>query len=194
VGSSSEIAVDVRILSATHKNLVKAVENGQFRQDFFYRINVIELQVPPLRERREDLPLLVDHILTGLSAAHPTPVVGVSAPAMSAMQQYAFPGNVRELENMLQRACALTDHTLIALHDFPEFADLPDKPEQQVLPELPSTLQEGDFSLDKHLETIERQVIEKALQESRWNRTAAASKLGMSFRVFRYRLKKLNLD
>ena len=113
---------------------------------------------------------------------------------MEAMQQYAFPGNVRELENMLQRACALTDHSLLALQDFPELAYLSDKPEQLALPELPSSLEDGDFSLDKHLETIERQVIEKALQASRWNRTAAARKLGMSFRVFRYRLKKLNID
>ncbi len=194
IGSSSEIPVDVRILSATHRNLSKSVELGQFRQDLFYRINVIELQVPPLRERREDLPLLVDHILAGLTAAHPSPVVGISAQAMEAMQQYAFPGNVRELENMLQRACALTDHSLLALQDFPELAYLSDKPEQLALPELPSSLEDGDFSLDKHLETIERQVIEKALQASRWNRTAAARKLGMSFRVFRYRLKKLNID
>ncbi len=194
VGSSSEIPVDVRILSATHKNLLKAVENGQFRQDLFYRINVIELLVPPLRERKEDLPLLVRHILADVSAAHPTQVVGVSEEAMTALQQYMFPGNIRELENMLQRACALTDHTLIALQDFPELADSSAKLAQPALPELPSSLDEGDFSLDKHLETIERQVIEKALQESRWNRTAAARKLGMSFRVFRYRLKKLNLD
>jgi len=194
VGSSSEVAVDVRILSATHKNLAKAVESGQFRQDLFYRINVIELQVPPLRERRQDLPLLVEHILAGLSAAHPGHVTGISLEAMAAMQQYAFPGNVRELENMLQRACALSDHPLLALQDFPELADVPEKLQQPALPELPGSLPEGDFSLEKHLETIERQVIEKALQESRWNRTAAARTLGMSFRVFRYRLKKLNLE
>ncbi len=194
VGSHTEIPVDVRILSATHKNLAKAVENGQFRQDLFYRINVIELQVPPLRERREDLPLLVDHIMADLARSHGSHVSGVSAQAMAAMQQYAFPGNVRELENMLQRASALTDHTQIALQDLPELSDLSAKAESSALPELPGMLDEGDFSLDKHLETIERQVIEKALQESRWNRTAAARKLGMSFRVFRYRLKKLNMD
>ena len=194
VGSHTEVPVDVRILSATHKNLAKAVENGQFRQDLFYRINVIELQVPPLRERPEDLPLLVEHILADLYATHPMHVTGISDESMAAMRQYAFPGNVRELENMLQRACALTDHTLIALQDLPELANLPVKPELLTLPELPISLEQGDFSLDKHLETIERQVIEQALQESRWNRTAAARKLGMSFRVFRYRLKKLNLD
>ncbi|HTR00644.1 MAG TPA: sigma-54 dependent transcriptional regulator [Candidatus Acidoferrum sp.] len=194
VGAHTEVPVDVRILSATHKNLAKAVESGQFRQDLFYRINVIELQVPPLRERREDLPLLVNHILSSLASANQTHVTGISADALAALQNHGFPGNVRELENMLHRACALADSDHITLQDLPELGQGIAGLEPPEPPPLPSVLDEGDFSLDKHLETIERQVIEKALQESRWNRTAAARKLGMSFRVFRYRLKKLNLD
>jgi len=109
------------------------------------------------------------------------------------LQGYSFPGNVRELENMLHRACALADHAMITLEDLPELASLASEEAELDLSPMPDI--EGDgFSLDKHLESIERQVIEKALQESRWNRTAAAKKLGMSFRAFRYRLKKLNLD
>jgi two-component system response regulator PilR (NtrC family) len=197
VGSQTEIPVDVRLLSATHRNLTKAVEAGQFRQDLFYRINVIELQVPPLRERIEDLPLLIDHILAGLAANHHAPPARLSSDAMAALHQHSFPGNVRELENMLQRACALADDAEITLKDLPELdttAQMSGGNETDAGALIPETLDEGVFSLEKHLETIERQVIEKALQESRWNRTAAAKKLGMSFRVFRYRLKKLNLD
>lgn len=190
VGYQHEIPVDVRLLSASHRNLAKAVETGQFRQDLYYRINVIELQVPPLRERREDLPLLIDHILQSISKSGFGKAAGISEDAMKALQRYPFPGNVRELENMLHRACALADNTVITREDLPE---LEGEEAELDIPLLPDIETDG-FSLDKHLESIERQVIEKALQESRWNRTAAAKKLGMSFRVFRYRLKKLNLD
>jgi two-component system response regulator PilR (NtrC family) len=190
VGYQHEIPVDVRLLSASHRNLARAVEAGQFRQDLYYRINVIELQVPPLRERREDLPLLINHILHSITTAGFGKAAGISADALAALQRYPFPGNVRELENMLHRACALADNAVITLEDLPELES--EETELDVTP-LPDIEADG-FSLDKHLESIERQVIEKALQESRWNRTAAAKKLGMSFRVFRYRLKKLNLD
>lgn len=189
VGSQTEIPVDVRLLSASHRNLARAVETGQFRQDLYYRINVIELQVPPLRERLEDLPLLINHILQSITSAGFSKAVALSADALAALQRYSFPGNIRQLENMLHRACALADNAVITLDDLPELQS-GDDVEATPLPDIES----GGFSLDKHLETIERQVIEKALQESRWNRTAAARKLGMSFRVFRYRLKKLNLD
>jgi len=189
VGAQNEIPVDVRLLSASHRNLAKAVDAGQFRHDLYYRINVIELQVPPLRERLEDLPLLVNHILQSITAAGFGKAIALNADALGALQRYSFPGNVRELENMLHRACALADNAVITLDDLPELESAQD-PHETPLPDIES----DGFSLDKHLETIERQVIEKALQESRWNRTAAAKKLGMSFRVFRYRLKKLNLD
>lgn len=192
VGSATEIPVDVRILSATHKNLAKAVESNQFRQDLYYRINVIEVQVPPLRERRSDIPLLARHILTKLAEQNHRPVTSISDEAMNRLHNHAFPGNVRELENLLQRASALAEQDTISVEELPELAssDLL----HQLTPPLPETLEEGSFSLDEHLESIERQVIEKALQESRWNRTAAARKLGLSFRMLRYRLKKLNLD
>jgi len=193
VGCQHEIPVDVRLLSASHRNLARAMEAGQFRQDLYYRINVIELQVPPLRERIEDLPLLIDHILHSITVAGFGKASSLSDEALAVLQGYSFPGNVRELENMLHRACALADHAMITLEDLPELASLASEEAELDLSPMPDI--EGDgFSLDKHLESIERQVIEKALQESRWNRTAAAKKLGMSFRAFRYRLKKLNLD
>jgi two-component system response regulator PilR (NtrC family) len=188
VGLQSEIPVDIRLLSATHKNLAKEVEAGNLRQDLYYRINVIELKVPPLRERKDDIPLLVRHILDYLGDR-----AEISDEAMQALSAYDFPGNVRELENMLQRACALAENQQILLVDLPELmthtAKAPDSSAA-----VPEPGPDEDFSLEKHLETIERKAIEKALNDTRWNRTEAARKLGMSFRSLRYRLKKLGLD
>lgn len=202
IGAQNEIPVDVRLLSATHKNLADEVEAGNVRQDFYYRINVIEVQVPPLRERGDDLPLLVDHILATLARESGHAVTHVEADVLDAMRHYPFPGNVRELENMLQRACALADESVIRLGDLPELRPATG-PAALAAGRTPGTVEatqrdagheDGDYSLERHLEAIERAAIEKALMESRWNRTAAARKLGMSFRAFRYRLKKLGLD
>jgi two-component system response regulator PilR (NtrC family) len=188
VGSQTEIPVDIRLLSATHKNLAREVEEGNLRQDLYYRINVIELKVPPLRDRKDDIPLLVRHILDYLGDR-----ADISDEAMQALRAYDFPGNVRELENMLQRACALAENQQIQLADLPELTS-----STNAVPDAPAAMEEPgtyeDFSLEKHLETIERKAIEKALNETRWNRTEAARKLGMSFRSLRYRLKKLGLD
>ena len=181
VGSQTELPVDVRIISATHKSLSDAVETGRMRQDLFYRINVIELNVPSLRERKSDIPILAQHILDRLSADHQQDRVTISEQALVKLQEYDFPGNIRELENLLQRAFALSDANNI---------DDIDLPVNSGLTELPV----GDFSLEQHLEDIERNAILNALQQSRWNKTAAAKKLGMSFRSFRYRIKKLGLD
>jgi len=199
VGSQQELAVDVRILSATHKNLAAEVEAGRLRQDLYYRINVIELQVPPLRERRDDLCLLVDHILHNLARENGQALLRVDAAVMDAMRHYSFPGNVRELENMLQRACALTEGSTIRLADLPELdADdvLPARSTGDGIVETRPSQAEAHshYSLEKHLEDVEREAIRKALEAHKWNRTAAAKTLGMSFRSFRYRLKKLGLD
>jgi two-component system response regulator PilR (NtrC family) len=188
VGSQTEIPVDIRLLSATHKNLAREVEDGNLRQDLYYRINVIELKVPPLRERKDDIPLLANHILHYLSAT-----AEISGEAMEALCAYDFPGNVRELENMLQRACALAENQQIQLADLPDLGSPePTRTADRGIAEKPDKA--ADYSLEKHLEAIERQAIEKALQETKWNRTEAARKLGMSFRSLRYRLKKLGLD
>jgi len=181
VGSQSEIPVDVRIISATHKTLSKAVEAGTLREDLFYRINVIELKVPSLRDRKIDIPILTQNIVDRLAADHQQESVNISDKALRQLEQYDFPCNVRELENLLQRAYALAEGNEINEIDLPL---------NTKTTELPS----GDFSLEQHLEEIERKAIQNALEQSRWNKTAAAKKLGMTFRSFRYRIKKLGLD
>lgn len=197
VGSQAEIPVDIRLLSATHKNLAQEVGRGTMRQDLYYRINVIEVQVPPLRERAGDIPLLADFILRNIAHANGQPRATLSPTALDALQRHAFPGNVRELENLLQRACALADNAVIEPGDLPDLTvsgnDMDDSA-TDIGTSTGAEDQDAPFSLEKHLEKIEREAIEKALVESRWNRTAAAKKLGMSFRSLRYRLKKLGLE
>lgn len=205
VGSQKEEPVDVRLLSATHKNLAKEVEQGRLRQDLYFRINVIELAVPPLRERRDDMPELTEALLRKIAGENDTELCKVSDDAMAVLLEYSFPGNVRELENILQRAAALCENNTITAENL-EFITITasQRPEQQTEETAePATEVEGekttphmddDFSLEKHLEAIEIKAIEKALEETRWNKTAAAKKLGMSFRSLRYRLKKLGLD
>jgi len=195
VGGQREIATDVRILSATHKDLAKLVEQGDFRQDLFYRINVIQVSVPPLRERKEDIAFLAQHFLQTLAQDWQMDLPRLSPNASKALENYQFPGNVRELENILERAVTLCDDEVIT----PEHLQLPTDgvPVPKVHPaigdrSLPE-FEDGD-SLEEYLTDIEKQAILRALEETRWNRTAAAKKLGMSFRSLRYRLKKLGLD
>ncbi|WP_328188550.1 sigma-54-dependent transcriptional regulator [Marinobacter sp. OP 3.4] len=200
VGESREVEVDIRILSATHKNLPELVKDGSFRQDLFYRINVIELAVPPLRERPDDIPLLSTHILERIAKEYECPPAKLSKGALAYLRDYAFPGNVRELENILERAFTLCDAEVIDtddLHIGTPPIDLPDgRPNSQsedhndTLPPVP----DGEMDLEGYLETIERQAIEKALEATRWNKTAAAKRLGISFRALRYRLKKLGME
>ncbi len=186
VGGQQEMVVDVRILCATHKDLAAEVAAGRFRQDLFYRLNVIELRVPPLRERREDIPLLANVLLQRLNqCSHNN--VQLSVDAITKLQSYRFPGNVRELENMLERAYTLCEHERIEARDL-RLADssLPSDGGETSLAQVDN--------LEDYLEAIERKLIMQALEETRWNRTAAAERLGMSFRSMRYRLKKLGID
>ncbi|MBP8264664.1 MAG: sigma-54-dependent Fis family transcriptional regulator [Pseudomonas sp.] len=186
VGGQQEMVVDVRILCATHKDLAAEVAAGRFRQDLFYRLNVIELRVPPLRERREDIPLLASVLLQRLNqCSHNN--VQLSEDAIAKLQSYRFPGNVRELENMLERAYTLCEHERIEARDL-RLADssLPSDGGETSLAQVDN--------LEDYLEAIERKLIMQALEETRWNRTAAAERLGMSFRSMRYRLKKLGID
>ncbi|NLO80605.1 MAG: sigma-54-dependent Fis family transcriptional regulator [Xanthomonadaceae bacterium] len=189
IGAQHEIPVDVRILSATHKDLAALVEAGQFRQDLYYRINVIQLRVPPLRERREDIPMLAEHIFARLAGdLPPAERPRLSEDALRALQQYDFPGNVRELENILERALTLCEGNVIreaALH----------LPTPSLAPELPEEVELSEnFALEEYLGDIEREMIEKALQQTRYNKTAAAKLLGISFRALRYKLKKLEIE
>ncbi|MBD1551056.1 sigma-54-dependent transcriptional regulator [Pseudomonas typographi] len=188
VGGQAEQVVDVRILCATHKDLATEVAAGHFRQDLYYRLNVIELRVPPLRERREDIELLASHVLARLAAETGLPPATLSAEALQALKAYRFPGNVRELENMLERAYTLCENDLIGAADL-RFKQATPSAQQGGEP----TLAQVD-DLEDYLEGIERKLILQALEETRWNRTAAAQRLNMSFRSMRYRLKKLGLD
>lgn len=192
VGETREVPVDVRILSATHKNLAELVKEGRFRQDLYYRINVIEVRVPPLRERRSDIPGLIDHILTRLAAAGNEPKTLLTTDASEVLLAYSFPGNVRELENILERAVALCENHRIAPSDL----GLPEESVDGLVPEPLEgpPLAEAGMSLESYMDGIEKQAIVRALEKTRWNRTAAAKDLGITFRALRYKLKKLGLD
>ena len=202
VGANAEVPVDVRILSATHKNLAALVEEGKFRHDLYYRINVIELRVPPLRDRREDLPVLVDAILTRLAAAQGRLRPVLHADAMEALAHYTFPGNVRELENILERAFALADDDGIRASDLrlPENRPAPPLPAQATAaaasldPTLIDPRESAASALPSFIEEIERKAIEQALQDNRFNKTKTAAQLGITFRALRYKLKKLGID
>lgn len=191
IGINKEIPVDVRILSATHTGLADLVKAGKFRQDLFYRINVIELQIPPLRERKEDLPLLTEYILQSYGREAGMKIPELAPEARSALAAYHFPGNIRELENILQRAMTLCDGKMIAVEDLqlPQHQEIFRKEPQSNLIQDQATPE-----LDSYLGDIERQTILEALEKTRWNRTAAAKLLGISLRALRYRLAKLGLD
>jgi len=187
VGEQQEIPVDIRLLSATHKNLNDMVRDGSFRQDLYYRINVIDLHVPSLRERSGDIPALVDHILAKLTGANKPDRPSLSASALAALLRYHFPGNVRELENILERALALYDGNSIEVDDLNLPIDVHHVSKSQ------------DFdpalgSLENHLEKVEKKAITVALEENQWDQTAAAKQLGLSPRSLRYRLKKLDME
>jgi two-component system response regulator PilR (NtrC family) len=186
VGEQLEVAVDVRVLSATHKNLSQLVADGKFREDLFYRVNVIELRVPSLRERPEDVPELADAILRRLGRRMKLTPPMLSKDALKALETYSFPGNVRELENILERAITLTTSGEVSA------GDIQLRPTPGNSPTSTSAANGGP--LGDHLEDIERDAIIKALEQSRHNKTAAAKALGMSFRALRYRIKKLGIE
>jgi two-component system response regulator PilR (NtrC family) len=181
VGSSKEESVNVRFLSATHQDLAKLVRSGDFREDLYYRINVIELHVPALRERSDDILQLADHILARLSGSKNR----LDESAKSALLRYAFPGNVRELENLLERAVTLCRDGTIRADDLAF----------RIAGSQTSQSQERPLSdLGDQLEGVERQAIIDALERTRYNKTAAAKILGLTFRQLRYRIKKLGIE
>jgi two-component system response regulator PilR (NtrC family) len=186
LGEQLEVGVDVRILSATHKNLSALVAEGKFREDLFYRVNVIEFRVPSLRERREDVPELAEAILRRLGRRMKTPPPALGKDALAAFETYSFPGNVRELENILERAITLSTGGEITARDIQL------RPTRGETPAAVNIQNGGD--LGNHLEDIERDAILKALEQTRYNKTAAAKILGMSFRALRYRIKKLGIE
>jgi two-component system response regulator PilR (NtrC family) len=186
VGSTGEENVDVRIISATHRHLADAVKDGKFRQDLYYRLNVIELRMPALREMREDIAVLAREILRksgGADAGAKTPEL--SAAAVSALRDYQFPGNVRELENILERAIALCAGEQIEVDDL-----------QLTAPAQGETalVDRSGLPLQEHLDSVEKEAILKALEQTRYNRTAAAKLLGITFRALRYRMERLGIN
>lgn len=186
LGAQRELNVDVRILSATHNDLSRMVQEGRFRDDLFYRINVIELKVPPLRERREDIPVLVEHVLGRLAGQLGTGPRHLTGEAMERLTSYHFPGNVRELENILERAVTLAEGDTISEQELGLPPGAPVASEQDPV--------DGNVPLDVYLSRLERDAIVRALEQTDYNKTAAARLLGLSFRSLRYRLKKLGLE
>jgi two-component system response regulator PilR (NtrC family) len=192
VGEAREETVDVRILSATHKNLPDLVAQGLFREDLFYRINVIELRVPALRERSVDIGEIAAAILRRVSRRAGGPSPEISKEALATLAAYPFPGNVRELENVLERAVTLCTGGLITPEHIRLRASSP-APDSDISAAVRSAAP-GGMALGSQLETIERDAIIKALEKTRYNKTAAAKLLGMSFRALRYRIKKLGIE
>ncbi len=229
IGASAESPVDVRILSATHKDLAHLVEDNRFRHDLFYRLNVIELRVPPLRERRDDIPALTRAILQRLVGAPGEAVPALGVDAEQALREYGFPGNVRELENILERAVALCESDRIGAADLrlpgnghrpsnarvtgehpifrmptggppphPMFGggqDIP-PPSGERRSHAPAAApgRPGADALPDYMDQLERDAIVRVLEETRYNKTKAAAKLGITFRALRYKLKKLAID
>jgi two-component system response regulator PilR (NtrC family) len=186
VGAPREEPIDVRILSATHKSLAELVAEGRFREDLFYRINVIDMRVPPLRERSEDIPDLAEVILRRLSRRMGTEAPKLDRSALDTLRSYAFPGNVRELENVLERALTLAIGDVISAEHIRLRTDNRAPGDASPVP--------AGHALGTQLEDIERDAIVKALEKTRYNKTAAAKLLGMSFRALRYRVKKLGIE
>ena len=202
VGQTAEVPVDVRILSATHKDLRALVASGHFREDLYYRINVIELRVPPLRDRGDDTVLLTGHILRRLAAGMGGPTPALTAEACAKLAAYRFPGNVRELENILERAVALCGDAITAddiqIHQVVDAAPPVGAPSGAIPPTIPLTIPPANPTLPPllgdRLDSLERDTIQKALQEHRYNKTATARTLGLTLRALRYRMQKLGMD
>jgi two-component system response regulator PilR (NtrC family) len=188
VGGNREEPVDVRIIAATNQDLQLQIQAGQFREDLFYRINVIPIHLPPLRQRREDIPLLVEFFLRKYSQTLGQPVRPISVEAMKVLEAYEWPGNVRELENSIERALALATSDRLTTRDLPPHLL---QHESRLTEEL--VLPEGGLDLESHLDAIRRLLMEQALERTTGVQTAAAELLKMSFRSFRYYAKKLGL-
>ena len=180
VGSESSIKIDARIIAATNKDLKQMVEKGEFREDLFYRINVISVKLPPLRERRKDIPIFIDYFLKKFSNGKVT----IADDAKDVLIKYHYPGNIRELENIIQRAVALCDNNIITYKDIPEEVKL-----ESFLESNDSV----DLNLNREIEKLERELILKALEEYEWNKSKAAKSLGINERVIRYKISKYSL-
>ncbi|HEX6160985.1 MAG TPA: sigma-54 dependent transcriptional regulator [Thermoanaerobaculia bacterium] len=188
VGANSEMPVDVRVIAATNRDLAESIREGTFREDLFYRINVIPIALPPLRHRIEDIPLLVDHFIEKFCARMGVPRKRISSDAMRAIEKYSWPGNVRELENVVERMIALEDSDVLTTRSLPETVLLGGR-----IPDATFQLPPEGLSLEEHLEAITKIFMLKALERCNGVQTQAAELLRMSFRSFRYYAKKYDL-
>jgi two-component system response regulator PilR (NtrC family) len=190
IGDTEDVSVDVRIISATHRDLEQMVIDGTFREDLYYRLNVLPVKLPALRERRDDIPVLADNFLAKFSTTFGKDIRKISSYAMDILKNYDFPGNVRELENIIERGVALESSSII-LPDSLTLATYK-KIRQAPSPSLPSLPPEG-MNLDQYLAEIEIRMLQESLQQAKGVRLRAAEILGISFRSFRYRLLKYGL-
>jgi two-component system response regulator PilR (NtrC family) len=191
LGGTEEIDADIRILAATNRDLAKMVADGSFREDLFYRINVIPMRVPPLRERQGDIPLLAEHFVARFAEQMRKPISSISGAAMSLLTQYAWPGNIRELENAIERAVALERTPAILPDSLPEHFN--QRVAEPPVPAPAEAFPDAGFDLERHVQDIEREYIAEALRRAGGVKVKAAELLGMSFRSFRYYTKKYNL-
>ena len=189
LGGTEESKVDVRVLAASNRDLEKAAKAGEFRPDLFYRLNVVSLQLPSLRERREDIPLLMDHFLRLKAEEHSLPPKRVAPEVVDFFMSYPWPGNVRELENLVERFTILSPHETIMLQDLPEGVRTQDHTST-----LKDEVLKGSRPLSEAVDEFEREVIVKALEKTGFNQTKAASLLGTSRRILRYRMEKLKIS
>lgn len=187
LGSSREIPVDIRVISATNQILDQYVKDGKFREDLYYRLNVLQIQLPALRERREDIPILATHFLKKFAEEYRKKIQTFEDVAIEALTKYAFPGNIRELVNIVEQSVVLEDRDVIRLETLPEKVRNSSKTNQML------EISSSEVHLEKQVETLERELIEKALEDARGVKTRAAKLLNISFRSLRYRLRKLGL-
>jgi transcriptional regulator with PAS, ATPase and Fis domain len=186
LGGNETIKVDVRVIAATNRDIEEAVKSGVFREDLYYRLNVVSLVIPPLRERREDIPVFLDHFIKKYSSENKKNITGISAETRDLLMRYTYPGNVRELENIIERAVVLSKKGIITTADLPIHIRTSNS-------EANASIQKLKGSLNETLDTIERGIILEALKETGGVQTRAADKLGISERVLRYKLKKFTI-
>jgi two-component system NtrC family response regulator len=184
VGGNITIRVDVRIVAATNRDLETMIVHGAFREDLYYRLNVVAIQIPPLRERKEDIPLLVEHFIARYATENGKRIDGISKEAMELLMRYDYPGNVRELENAIERAVVVTRGRLMTSDDLPMRIRTGDRPSER---------QDSSGSLDEMVEALERRAISEALEATGGNQTKAAQRLGITERNLRYKMKKYKL-
>jgi len=184
LGGNRTIQSDARIISATNRDLENKVAEGTFREDLFYRLNVVVMNIPPLREKKEDIPLLIKHFISRFSAENSKKIEGLSSEAMDILLKYDYPGNIRELENIIERAVVIARHSVISVDDLPF---------KESLSQSPVIQKTGKGSLKDSIEALEQRLIEQAMEETVHNQSKAAELLGISERMLRYKLKKYGM-